>query len=889
MRPQLRGRVLAALAGLASAGLVTLAAVPGWLPAAAADPTTATAGSGVATRQQVGSADDSAWTQTQTLTRTFVDASGAEDVVGSYDVTVSADQTENLRGRQRITISWSGAHPSAARASDPYGENGLAQEYPVVILQCRGVEDPTGDEEQLSPDTCWTNSWSQRSQLARSNSESTWRKDLYADEADTERVSGADPLPDAATCPSLDLGIYSSHITPFLAADGTQYDACSSSTMPPEAAVDAAYPAAELAAFTETDGTGEVQFEVRSDTENESLGCNDETACSIVVVPIVGLSCAAPSVPATSTDTACRKTGRFIAGSSNYTADGVDQAVSPSLWWSESNWRGRFTIPITFALPSDTCDILDTRSATGFYGSELLAQAALQWAPAYCLSDDRFKFQLNQMSDVAGWNLMESGEGAAAEVASQREETTDDPVGYAPTAVTGFAIGYIIDKPDNAGEYTHLKLNARLVAKLLTQSYLGSDLGRGHEGMGDNPLSIMQDPEFIALNPGLSQTSQEVGATLLSLSISSDVISQLTDWISQDPEAMDFIDGDADPWGMVVNPNYEGLDLPFDETPLLDDYVPTTSDACRTANPGVYFNQIAAPVTTLRKISDALLSAWPNVQTKCDYDPDTELYKTGRIARQSVGARFMLGLVSLGDAERYGLRTAALETTDDHYVAPTDASLAAAVELATQTEDAKPFVLDQADVRTSRTAYPGTMIVYTAARMRNLKKAWARNVSQFMRVSVTEGQVSGSGNGELPAGYLPIEPTGPTAKLYRSARRVAAEVAAQAPLDETDDDASDTPTSTASSGTTTTSHTGSGSAGTGDYTVDEVPSADASADVPTDAASSDAVVADGTSLGATAAISSGSGGMVLPLALVLGAASTLGAGLVRVLGARGRS
>ena len=45
----------------------------------------------------------------------------------------------------------------------------------------------------------------------------------------------------------------------------------------------------------------------------------------------------------------------------------------------------------------------------------------MQWAPAYCLRKDRFKFQLNQMSDAAGFNLMLSGEGAAAEVSSERD------------------------------------------------------------------------------------------------------------------------------------------------------------------------------------------------------------------------------------------------------------------------------------------------------------------------------------------------------------------------------------------------------------------------------------------------------------------------------------
>ena len=114
------------------------------------------------------------------------------------------------------------------------------------------------------------------------------------------------------------------------------------------------------------------------------------------------------------------------------------------------------------------------------------------------------------------------------------------------------------------------------MAKLLTQSYLGSDLGRGHPGMEDNPSAIMADPEFIKLNPGLSQIAQEAGAALLSLSNSSDVIEQLTDWIAQDKDAMDFIDGKADPWGMKVNPAYKKIELPRAEWPLLDTYIPKT-------------------------------------------------------------------------------------------------------------------------------------------------------------------------------------------------------------------------------------------------------------------------------------------------------------------------
>ncbi|WP_036508223.1 hypothetical protein [Nocardioides sp. URHA0020] len=734
--------------------------------------------------QTVGRAavSDEGWKQTKSVQRSVVDNDGSTrgyPFTDPFKVTVDADHTKNLRGRERIAISWKGAQPSAGRASDPYGVGGLNQEYPVVIMQCRGAG------ASVTPETCWTSSFSQRSQVSRSASDATWTHDRYADPADKEKVSGPADFPTPAQCPSiLRDGDFYTHLTPFVSKKGKVYSACDKDHMPPEAAAEAAFPAAEIASYTDTDGNGSAQFEVRSDVENESLGCNDTTACSIVVVPITGVSCdqasAANPTNLTPVEKSCRKTGQWAPGSSNFVNLAVDQAVSPALWWSESNWRNRFVIPITFGLPPDTCDILDPRAPTGFYGSELLSQAALQWSPAYCLNKKRFKFQLNQMPDEAGWNLMRNGEGAAAEVSSEHPAGTD-PVGYAPTAVTGFGISYLIDRPDNAGEYTRLRLNARLVAKLLTQSYLGSGLGKDHPGIGSNPWGIMADPEFVRLNPGLSQNASEAGASLLSLSNSSDIIEQLTSWIAQDAEATAFIRGKADPWGMKVNPSYRNITLPTAEWPLLDTFVPQTSIECWDANPPNYFSLLAAPVTTLSKIATALLDSWPNTQTRCDTDVSTSphTYKVGRVDRQSYGARFMLGIVSLGDAARYGLRTSALETRKGTYVAPTDRSLSAALRLSKQQQKYGPFVLDQADVRRSRTAYPGAMVVYTAARLQNLPKKDAAKVAKFIRVSTSEGQRPGSGNGELPQGFLPIRRSGVTARYYASAQTVADAVEAQ--------------------------------------------------------------------------------------------------------------
>lgn len=870
---------------VAAAGVVALPLVPATGQPAAPD---AERGAAVVRAPASPRVDDT-YRKTQHLSRVWVDAQGNENPVASYDMTVQASGLTELRGRERVEISWKGAPPSGGRSANPYGPPGMSQEYPVMVLQCRGVDDPDAPpDEQLSPETCWTNSVAERSVITAGGSNAPWTVDHYATPEEKALVSGADPFP-SDQCPDEelpDIGL-ATHITPFVAANGKVYPFCNPDTVAPEAAVDSALPAAEVAAFSDLNGNGSVQFEVRSSTENESLGCNDKVACSIVVVPIVGLSCdyVPPDAPQRELDAskACRKYGEFAPGASNFAGLGVDRAVSPELWWSPSNWRNRFSIPIDFGLPPDACDVLDPRPPTGFFGSELMAQAALQWAPAYCLNKDRFKFQLNQMPENTAWSKVDIDANdpiavldavPAGFVSEPHEQVQDDPIGYAPTAVTGFSIGYVIDKPDNAGEYTDLTLNPRLIAKLLTQSYLGSDLGRGHPGIGGNPLGIMNDPEFQQLNPGLSQISQEAGATVMSLADSADLMLALTQYIAQDKDAMDFIHGKPDPWGMVVNPSYKDIDLPRDDWPLLDEYIPETDQECRQNNPSVYFNQIAAPTTALRKIADALIDAWPLVATKCEKDASTNTYKIGRIDRQGYGARFLMGLVSTGDAERFGLHQAALETTPGKYVGPTQEGMTAAVRVARQQEKYGPFTMDQAKLVRSGDAYPGTMIVSTVARMQNLDQDWADQVASFIRVATTEGQRPGRGNGELPAGYLPIRRTGATAPLWRAAQETADAIEAQkAPPEPGDDDPdqSDGPGSGAAPGATGTTEPTTPEAS-------EPPGADDPTDGPVDAA-----VAPTS---ATRGESSGWGSSLLPALLIVGLLAGASSIVSRLVGSR---
>lgn len=737
---------------------------------------------GTTTTATAASSDEGAFSKTKTVTREFRDTAGVDTVVDSRDFTLKVDHTKNLRGRERLKVSWSGARPSAGRAANPYGENGLAQEYPVVLLQCRGRDDESlPAAQQIRPETCFTSTRQQRSQ-SKATSLAVWRHDLHATEAERGQKAGLDPIP--AECS--DNASFSTHLTPFVAAGGTTYAACTGETMPPEAAVGASFPPAEVAAFTQADGTGQINFEVRSATENESLGCNDKTPCSLVAVPIMGISCI-------DADRECRKEGRFQPGSSNFANEGVDAAVSPVYWWSESNWRNRVAAPLSFGLPPDACDVLDKRAPTAFYGSELMSQAALQWSPAYCLRKDRFKFQHNSLGDEPAFALVEKGEAPAAFVSGTRERATSEPVGYAPTALTGFAIAFVVDNPDNLGERVDLNLTPRLIAKLLTQSYTGSSRGQQHEGMGGNPLSLNRDPEFRALNPGLDEVAREAAASVLSMSESSDVIRTMTAYLAADPEAKAFISGKPDPWGMVVNPSYAELKLPVSEFPLLDTFVPTSEQACLVANPAPYFSQLAAPVNSFRKIAEAVLDAWPNVQTRCDGAGNaTEPFKVGRVERQGVGARFMLGVVSLGDAARFGLRTADLQSSSSvsptakftsregrTFVAATNASVSAAAQVAKPKSTSKAFTLDMAALRKKPAAYPGTMIVYTTAKTQGLQASDASKVAEFIRIATTEGQVRGSGNGKLPAGFVPILKSGPTAALYARAQKVAGLIAAQ--------------------------------------------------------------------------------------------------------------
>lgn len=729
-----------------------------------------------------------------TATRTFIDEDGTKTQVSSNKVTLKVSQTKDLRGRQEIHVSWDGAIPTGGTIGDPNSSDGRNQEYPFVLLQCRGV-DTTGKVPQgqarLSPETCWTQTSTER-YLAAASQTPAWRFDAYESAADREAIVGApDPLPKACAAVSEPL---TARWLPFRAEGGTVYYGgpdpsvgCTPLAPESDSAESGGLPSNTTYGITGTDGHGETDFAVWTAAENASLGCSATVDCALVAVPIVGISCDAwgTTLPAgteqttkagvaltssqlSAADATCRKTGAYQAGEARSSVT-TDQAVRGNLWWSASNWRNRITVPLDFATTGAVCDAISKDTPVEVMGSVVLNELTASWRPAFCTDDDLFTFTHVQQADSLARSLVNSAEIDAAFSTAPRSGGYDRPVVQAPIAFGGFAIAFTIDDANRQRRET-LNLNARLVAKLLTSSYPALAMVRdNHPSIGANPMNITLDPEFQALNPGLPETSTlQAAAALQVVSASSDLMWALTSWIDADAQARAWLDGEPDEWGMTVNASYQGIDLPVDSWPLLDDFVAPQwyqdQNACYENSPTPFMQLIANPSSNLSNVLLNMQYGNSSVSTVCKYDGyDATTLPLRQEGRQTVGYRFVLGLVSLSAAERYHLRTASLQTTyakgsGGTFVAPDPAGLKAAAKLLETDDDDGTWTLDYdaLDSAAGKRAYPGAMPVSAVIPTGDLDEATATKYAKLLCYATGRGQVQGRANGELPDGYLPM-------------------------------------------------------------------------------------------------------------------------------------
>jgi len=763
-----------------------------------------------------------AFTKTKTIERKHWDANGAR-LVEEREFTVSVDQTEKLRSRQLIKVEWLGAHPTLGKALDPNASNAVYTEYPVVLIQCRGDET---SGTPIDPSRCFTQTPTER-YYDVSQEYPPWRLDHDEPPANRKPLVGYPEPPLPGCNPISSVGRY----VPFISykkggpnGDGDLYrplpghsgSECGPALTPEMVTVQQpdAPPASTTYAVSDITGKGTAKFAVMTGAENASLGCSQSVKCSLVVIPIMGISCDVSGVPVSPADKDfCEKNGKNDPGKFLPTPSpfDVDMSVAGLFWWSASNWKNRITVPLDFGTPSNFCDTNDNREPLDMFGSELMTQATDQWAPAFCTKADRFRFRHVRTGEPQAKAALAAGKASVALNSMAPPEGYPTPIVNAPIGVSGFAVSYLIDNNDDKkAEYTNLRLTPRLIAKALTESYPSNGDLRDSYGkpkkpddpylpylaLAHNPLDMSVDPEFIALNPGVGNhtvRSAPTSATMLALSGTSDVIYALTAYLNADPETRAWLDGKPDPWGMVVNPGYRKIQLPQPSWPLLDTYVDPA-----VSRRGLYNNclndredllsaitsvpigpLVAAPVATLTITGQRVQYANSTSRTLCKAAIDADSgavvgASLVAIGRQRASSRFMLAITSLADAAFLELNTAALQSNANianpdakftnadgrTFVEPNPDSWRAAVKLAKLDPQTHTWPMPYDVLRGAQgaAAYPGTMVIYASAPTTGLSEQDAKHVAQFLRFAVTDGQKPGFEIGQLPPGYLPLTP-----------------------------------------------------------------------------------------------------------------------------------
>jgi hypothetical protein len=852
-------------------------------------------------------------TRSKTVTRTVL-SGGTSTVVDKRTIKVTVGSLVGLRDRQGVKVTWSGAHPTGAAVTDPNSATAAVQEYPFVLMECRGVDSTKVPRaKRLTPQSCWTQTSSERFTADYNTALPPWRLDRYAATGDRQPIVGR-PKGMTGACSSVGLA---EHWLPFVNPRGKSYamgpNGCGGTA--PEAipfSSNLALPGNTTYAATTPNGRGSAIFNVRTADSNASLGCSTQVDCALVVIPIMGISCDADGsgLPPGDTSTpaqllaaagTCQRTGNYTPGQMYDPSIRPDQAVTGSLWWSESNWRNRLVFPMTFAPSSATCSI--TRGGgVQVYGSELLIQATEQWSPVFCLDGKRTPVQHVQTGEPQARNLLKAGTIEAAMGSRAQEGGYGRPVVHAPIAMTGFAVTFQIDGA-NGRPVKKLNLDARLLAKLLTESYPAvSPVQSAYTALSGNPLNLAHDPEFQALNPGISSSvTTPTAATLLSLSSDSDVMTALTTYINDDPEARAWLDGKPDPWGMVVNPNYKGIALPVPNWPTLDTYEPLDMykpglNDCLAQNPVPYLPLVAAPSTRLSLISLAMQFSIAQSQVVCFLPSPIPGNTTGAklvaLGRQAPGFRFMIGVTSVADATRYAVPMAALQTNvakdapslftspqGRTFVAPTQTSMKAAAALMRPDKATTNWNLDydafHRDAAAAK-AYPGTLVVYVDIPTSGLAADDAGAYADWMRYAVTLGQQQGDKVGQLPAGFVPL-----TERDGMGALRTYTLRAAQAVADQDGTVPPLTAPSVSGRPPGPSGGPGNGGSGGGPYggpgdTSGTPSDGGGPGSSPTDPSSTPVAA----SLGATGLLGGGTAGLILPGVLLLAMVAGLAASAV---------
>ncbi len=537
-------------------------------------------------------------------------------------------------------------------------------------------------------------------------------------------------------------------------------------------------------ATTAPNGSGQADIQILIADQNQLLGCGVHHECSLVIVPAQGgdtldspINCRNHLDDQGGTDV-----GEFAFTSQN----------------GQCSWASRIVIPLSFVPAPNNCAI-KTASFTAL-GSPMLDRAIEPWIADLCAQSPPLTVTYNPaITEPEAIQDVPLGLGDVA--LTSRPGPTQ--IGtrqytYAPIAISAVSIAYWLDNPVTGQPVTNLKLDPRLVAKLITQSYNfqneGCGGGQAPAGIGcdnavdGNPTSLFSDPEFRHLNPHVQAAAAFGGAFQIPTVESghSDMTWQLTRWIADNKPANAFISGQFDQWGMHVNTDYLGLKYPLDSFTGQDNY-PVIAHRYSPDFPLAAVDQLQA-------------ENWDN-GTDWEVDPTTGNFPRDPI--ETPGERALFAIVDEGSAAAFRFPVAEIRNDKGHYVAPTTKSMTAA--LSSMVPAGSNHVTQQVNFGKQKAdAYPLTMIIYAMVPTSGTTATKAAAIARFLDFAAGPGQHPGLNVGELPPGFVPL-----TAQLRDETLHAATLVANQAGNSPT---SSPSPTASPGAGPTEASPTPSPSA-----------------------------------------------------------------------------
>jgi hypothetical protein len=517
-------------------------------------------------------------------------------------------------------------------------------------------------------------------------------------------------------------------------------------------AVGAAGPFNTTYALTGPNGTGTVDIDVETGLENSVLGCDQRHPCSLVVVPGQGGN---------------QVGAKFFCNDHSNDAGFTNLAAPASTFTPGSgfcSWRDRIVVPLHFSPAVAGCPLTTTQFNVA--GSPMMGRAMVQWLSGLCEGNNPEAISYN--SEIQEPQALQEVSSNIVDVAlTTRPASADSAEGvtlpsdrhyiYAPIGVSAVSIAYWVDSPVTGQPVTNLRLNPRLVTKLLTTSYgfgdgctPGAAPGSCDKAVTGNPVDLFGDREFTSLNRRIADPGQQFNVPLMQ-SGNSDMTWTLTRWIAADPAAAAFLRGQRDPWRTHVNTYYRDLRYPTDSFIGQDPFQAIQHQ----------FN----PLFPLSQVAYHMSLNWdagtqPEKDANGNFPADSP---------QTPGRRALFAILDEADSAAFQFPGAAITNAAGRYVQPTNAAMAAAV--AHMTSDGSGTV--QADPASADpAAYPLTMLIYAAVPTAGTPPAKAAAIARFLDFAAGAGQTPGGLPGQLPSGYLPL-PDALRAQTQQAATEVA--------------------------------------------------------------------------------------------------------------------